>query len=177
MEHTIYVQDSFFNVNSMVMFVSWLDYLIWQLFQECWYGAYYICLGLIFQYEFNSDVCIVIGLPYFVILTMPLLEWVKPHQYIVYDISLGSDFHPGSESEVRMSIFHLCHMLEPDLYQQTPKPKETSKWTDVTHKKCKQYTFAQPLEQPDTWSRGAISSTTTPPATITRPLPAPTVFP
>jgi len=35
MEHTIYVQDSFFNVNSTVMFVSWSDFLIWQLFREC----------------------------------------------------------------------------------------------------------------------------------------------
>ena len=73
MEHTIYVQDSFFNVNSMVMFVSWSDYLISQLFQECWYGAYHICLGLIFQYKFNGDVCFVIGLPYFVILTNAII--------------------------------------------------------------------------------------------------------
>ena len=29
-------------------------------------------------------------------------------------ISPGSDFHLGFESEVRMSIFHLCCMLEPD---------------------------------------------------------------
>jgi hypothetical protein len=31
---------------------------------------------------------------------MPLLERVKPHQYIVYDISLGSYFYPGSESDL-----------------------------------------------------------------------------
>ena len=68
MVHIIYVRDLFFNVNSMVMFVSWLDYLIWQLFWECWYRAYHICLGLIFQYEFNSDVCFVIGLPYLAII-------------------------------------------------------------------------------------------------------------
>jgi len=35
MEHTIYVWDSFFNVNLTVMFVLWSDYLIWQIFQEC----------------------------------------------------------------------------------------------------------------------------------------------
>ena len=46
---------------------------------------------------------------------MPLSEWIKPHQLIVYDISPGSDFHSESESEVRMLIFHLCHTLEPDL--------------------------------------------------------------
>jgi hypothetical protein len=28
---------------------------------------------------------------------------------------MGFYFHPESESEVRMSIFHLCHTLEPDL--------------------------------------------------------------
>ena len=63
MELTIYVRGSFFNVNSTVMFVSWSDYLIWQLFRECWYRAYHICPGLIFQCEFNGDVCFVIGLP------------------------------------------------------------------------------------------------------------------
>jgi hypothetical protein len=35
MKHIIYVWDSFFNVNSIVMFVSSLNYLIWQLFWEC----------------------------------------------------------------------------------------------------------------------------------------------
>jgi hypothetical protein len=69
MELTIYVWDSFFNVNSTVMFVSWLDYLIWQLSWEHWYGAYHICLGLIFQCEFNGDVCFVIGLPYLAIIS------------------------------------------------------------------------------------------------------------
>ena len=33
-EHSIDVQDSFFNMNSMVIFVLWLDYLIWWLLQE-----------------------------------------------------------------------------------------------------------------------------------------------
>jgi hypothetical protein len=37
------------------------------------------------------------------------------HISIQYMISPGSDFHSGTESEVRMSIFHLCCMLEPDL--------------------------------------------------------------
>ena len=63
MELTIYVQDSFFNVNWMVMFVLWSDYLMWQLSWECWYRAYHIWLGLIFPCEFNGDVCFVIGLP------------------------------------------------------------------------------------------------------------------
>jgi hypothetical protein len=35
MENIIYVQDIFFNANSTVMFVLWLDYLIWQSFHEC----------------------------------------------------------------------------------------------------------------------------------------------
>jgi len=73
-EHIIYVRDSFFNVNSTVMFVSWSDYLIWQLFQECWYRAYHICPGLIFQYEFNDDVCFMIGLPYLAII-LGMLIW------------------------------------------------------------------------------------------------------
>ena len=76
-EHIIYGWDSFFHVNSMVMFVSWLDYLIWQLFWECWYRAYHICLGLIFQYEFNGDVCFVIGLPYLVILINAIIRVSK----------------------------------------------------------------------------------------------------
>ena len=78
-EHIIYVQDSFFNANSMVMFVSWSDYLIWQLFQECWYRAYHICSGLIFQYKFNGDVCFVIGLPYLAII-LGMLDM----EYIIY---------------------------------------------------------------------------------------------
>jgi len=62
----------------------------------------------------NSDVCVAIGLPYLVILINAIIG-VKLHQYIVYDIFPSSDFHSESESEVRMPIFHLCHMLEPDL--------------------------------------------------------------
>jgi len=68
-----------------------------------------------FNNKFNGDVCVVIGLPYLVILTNAIIRVSKPHQYIVYDISLGSYFHPGSESEVECQYFYLCHMLEPDL--------------------------------------------------------------
>ncbi len=36
-----------------------------------------MCSGLIFQYEFNSYVCVVIGLPYLVILTNAIIEVSK----------------------------------------------------------------------------------------------------
>jgi len=45
--------------------------------------------------------------------------------------------------------------------QQIPEPHDSS-WNEVTHKKRKQYTFAQPQEQPDTQTRVAIRSATTP---------------
>ena len=38
------------------------------LFWNSLYGAYYICPGLIFQYEFNGNVYFVIGLPYLIII-------------------------------------------------------------------------------------------------------------
>jgi hypothetical protein len=38
-------------------------------FKYIWYEAYYICPELIFQCEFNSDVCIVIRLPYLAIIS------------------------------------------------------------------------------------------------------------
>ena len=56
-----------------------------------------------------------IGLPYLVILINAIIGVSKTASVYVYDVSPGSDFHPESESEVRMPIFHLCHMLEPDL--------------------------------------------------------------
>ena len=47
---------------------------IWVMqFKYIWYGAYHICPGLIFQCEFNGDVCFVIGLPYFTIISGMLI--------------------------------------------------------------------------------------------------------
>ena len=48
--------------------------LIWVMqFKYIWYRAYYICLGLIFQCEFNGDVCFMIGLPYLAIISECLI--------------------------------------------------------------------------------------------------------
>ena len=50
----IYHLEPFFDVNSMVMSIVWLEWLYQQIC-KC-----YISFGTIFQYEFNSDVCFVI---------------------------------------------------------------------------------------------------------------------
>ncbi len=57
--HIIHILDLFFNMNSIMMSVSWSDQPYKVISQIC---TYYTYSGPIFQYEFNGDVCFMIGL-------------------------------------------------------------------------------------------------------------------
>jgi hypothetical protein len=48
-------------------------------FTYIWYVAYHICLGLIFQYKFNHDVCFVIGLP-----NLAIVSGILDMEHIIY---------------------------------------------------------------------------------------------
>jgi len=90
---------------------------ITRLFGWCtWYGAYHICLGLIFQYEFNHDVCLVIGLPYLAIISGMLDQsisymsgthfslWIQPWCLFCNQITLfGNNFENDWYGEYHIS--------------------------------------------------------------------------
>ena len=70
--------------------------LFGNYFRNAWYEIYHICLGLIFQYEFNGDVCVVIGLPYLVILTNAIIgvsKTTSTYSNMIYlqDLNLNSE--------------------------------------------------------------------------------------
>ena len=72
------------------------------------------CVGYnIFEEEIlKSDQWVALKLLQWLFLKKELLE---PHLKITYNISPGTIFYVDSESEVRISIFDLCHVLWPDL--------------------------------------------------------------
>ena len=55
------------------LFCDWTT-LFGNNFRNTWYETYHTCPGLVFQCEFNCDVCFVIGLPYLVILANAIIR-------------------------------------------------------------------------------------------------------
>jgi hypothetical protein len=62
---TIWLSQGHLHTVALTIYITCL---FGNYFGNAQYGAYYICLGLIFQYKFNGDVCFVIGLPYLIII-------------------------------------------------------------------------------------------------------------